>query len=144
MFDNVVASIIGGIAAILLIELTRRLIWPLLSGFIEQVPLLRNTTWTYHDGTFEITSQIGARIKARATRSDGERIRHFNYNGKIVGGQLLLTWEESRARGHIFGTMILNRSQDGQRLEGMTMYYSHQEGRVISVVREYTSAGLRI
>lgn len=82
-------------------------------------------------------SQSGNMIRANIQRrvSDGER--EFLYEGKIIGGDILLTWEEIDGAGYIVGAMVLHLVHDLKRLEGRSTYYSHKHGEVISSKRLY-------
>jgi len=96
-------------------------------------------TWRYDHGTLEIR-QYGTKITAKATRADGNNIRHFDYEGRLMGGQLVLSWKQSGGEGHIVGAMVLRIAEGGQRLEGMTTYLEHDQATVMSRPRKYTRA----
>ena len=135
ILSAVVSMLIGGA----LLKAFQIWILPMMDQYLHSVPRLDGTKWKYSKGILEIT-QFGTRIKAKAVRSDGDTIGTFKYQGKIISGQLLLTWEKSQAAGYIVGAMVLKLSQDGQTLKGHTTYLDHSNGSVISRGREYTRA----
>lgn len=125
---------IGG----LIVEGFRVFLLPRLSAWrAGSVPRLKGV-WRYEGGTLVIR-QRGTRIKAEALRlGPGDTARRFDYDGRLMGGQLVLTWKQEGGDGHIVGAMVLRITGNGQELEGMTTYVAHDEGKVRSSPRKYT------
>ena len=109
--------------------------WPVKKAGVPQL----KGTWRYDQGTLEI-NQYGTTIKAKATRTEADNVRHFIYEGRLMGGQLVLTWKQSGGEGHIVGAMVLRIAGDGNQLEGMTTYLQHDTATVRSDPRTYTRA----
>ena len=131
IFRALCLAIVGGI----IIEIFRIYVLPLFPPY-QKVPRLNGTEWKYEHGTLKISQHgYGTKIKAEARRKNGNRL--FKYKGNIISGQLVLTWEEPEGMGYIMGAMVLRLTPDRQRLEGMTTYFDHDEGKVVSVEREY-------
>ena len=132
------SAVVGAVA----VEVFRLVVLPLIPTWWPggpRVPRVKGK-WLYDDGTLQIW-QFGTRIRARAARTEGESqegVRYFNYKGEVVGGQLVLTWEQSELEGYSMGAMVLTVSDDGKTLEGMTTYLQHRTGTVISRERKYT------
>ena len=100
-------AIVGGI----IIEIFRIYVLPLFPPF-QKVPRLNGTEWEYGGGTLKISQHgYGTKIKAEARRKNGNR--HFKYKGKIMSGQLVLTWEELEGGGYIMGAMVLRLTPGG-------------------------------
>jgi len=140
--DYYLSEIVSAVLAVVAAEMTRIYLAPLLRAWwpMRRASVHRlNGTWTYDQGTLEI-SQYGTTIKAKATRTEENSVRHFVYEGKLMGGQLVLTWKQSGGEGHIVGTMVLRITGDGNTLEGMTTYLQHDKAKVRSDVRTYTRA----
>ena len=133
------SEIITAIVATLVVEGFRIGVLPILPTWWPtggtRVPRVRGT-WRYDDGILEIR-QYGTKIKARAIRTS-QSPRHFNYKGKIIGGQLVLTWEQAEGAGFIVGAMVLRLDHTGRTLNGMTTYVHHDTGEVRSRERRYT------
>ena len=138
MYEMLV-GIASGIAVTLIVGAYTRWLRPMFDSLLHAVPRLNKTEWLYEGGTLEV-SQTGTRIRAKARRTTDGRVRDFKYNGKIIGGQVVLTWEEPKQAGYTIGAMVLKLTADGQKLEGKTMYVSHELGTVICADRSYSRA----
>ncbi len=133
--DAYLSAVVGAVA----VEVFRLVVLPLIPTWWPsgtRVPRVKGK-WLYDDGTLEIW-QFGTIIKARAERRSQGAVRYFNYKGEVVGGQLVLTWEQSELEGYSMGAMVLTVSDNGQTLKGMTTYLQHKTATVISRERKYT------
>lgn len=85
--------------------------------------------------------QHGVFVRAVVSRkSSTGGMRTFEYEGKFTSGQLVLFYEDTSGRGYIVGTVVLHLSADLKTLRGRTTYFSHDESRVVSYLREYRKA----
>ena len=86
-------------------------------------------------GTAEF-SQFGENIRAKVTRNisrAGKPIKRvFNYEGKIRGGQILLTFNEPKGGHFITGNIVLKLSGNMEKLSGYTVYLQHDTNEIVA------------
>ena len=114
---------------------------PLIRGYLRRLPRLDGTAWRRApegerpDRSVSIMKvrQAGARIFATIERSDRKVQRTFKYSGLLSGHQIVFTWEDTASPEEIIGALVLHISTDLLRLTGSSVYFSHKQGKVISV-----------
>jgi hypothetical protein len=139
-------GVIASIVFLALERLVRGWLWPTLRARFAHVPNLDKSKWRgwpdekvrgkEPESTMEM-SQIGDRIRAVVRRRVREGERVFSYEGRFQSGQIVLTWEELGGEGYITGAMVLHLSADRKKLDGLSVYYRHSEGKVVASYRLY-------
>lgn len=86
-------------------------------------------------GTMYLTS-AGDRAVAKLsyTNADGTYAnRDFKYEGRYIGGQFVLSFEQNKAEDLIVGAMVLRASSDQTKLIGSTTYWHHDLAEMVTV-----------
>jgi hypothetical protein len=82
--------------------------------------------------------QRGGFISATIVRDVKDGTRVFDYEGIYTSGQLVLFFEDRIGRGYIVGAVVLHLSNDLNRLDGYSCYYSHKQNKVVSTALQCT------
>ena len=83
---------------------------------------------------------VGGNINARSVRSSRVGRRIFSYKGTFFGAQMVLLFTEEGRSKHISGSMILHMKSDGRTLSGVSTYFHHSSGKIITTSRSYIQA----
>lgn len=81
-----------------------------------------------------VIEQTGSFIRASIVARVREGVRTFEYEGRLMSGQLVLFFEEPAGRNFIVGTVVLHLSGDLKRLLGRSTYYHHTRKEVVANV----------
>jgi len=100
--------------------------------------------WKYYDvidgnrkeaGTAQF-KQAGESLTATANRSKGrsgnDNVRSFIFKGKYSNGYVRLEFEEIGSGGLSVGNLTLYLSSNHNLLEGFTVYFDRDEGKVVA------------
>lgn len=145
--NEVLISVLGAIVLFLFQRLYTNWIKPLIIARSQKTADISGV-WTGYkpdsptpqEPTSELEiHQTGIKLKATVKRwkAPRGRIREFNYLGEIRSGQLILQYEDAQAPDYIVGAMVLKLSSNLDELHGMSTYYHHDEGKVVSSERLY-------
>lgn len=136
-------SLATGVAAGLFVHYLLKVLAPQYRAWRNPAPRLRGP-WRYFDGTDERAPEVGtAQITQRGefisvvatrtrSRSGQPYMRSFDYSGLVRNGQVQLLFEEKESGGFSVGNLVLKVSSDQRRLTGYTVYFDHDQGKVVA------------
>lgn len=144
---DVWVSIVSGLLVLCISYVVQQVIVPIAKRISQKSVSLGGTVWqgfnsddTPSNTTLKI-SQLGSRITATVELVRTDRpARMFKYSGKIVGRQVVLTWEEKASGGLNVGAFVLRVSNDKSELIGKTVYVNADGEGVTSTDRIYRRA----
>lgn len=107
--ENFWILVIGAVLSVLAQTAYKEAVIPLYDRLVRRVPQMHGSTWTDNGRLMEIR-QTGAFIKAEVIQKPVETgVSKFRCMGKIVGRDLILTWENPKSAVH--GAMVLRLSR---------------------------------
>ncbi len=147
MTNDLIFGVISGIVASILVFVgsgfLRKVAIPYIKSLLFEVPDISGD-WSSYDRPSEAKQRVGfARITQRNRRIEAEITRIidrqgnetrkvFVAEGKFASGQLILMFEDKDMKSLIMGTAVFRLKPDNRTLEGKTMYFSDNEGCVIT------------
>jgi hypothetical protein len=143
--DALIIGIAGNIIVMILTWLTPKIFIPIYNGWKRNIDDISGEWNGYDvltDGTEKEVSemtikQYGTRLSATVTRKTNNSKRLFEYEGKIIGKQIVFTWKETTNKNTLsnIGTafFILKTSGDRKilKLYGKVIFYHNDSEGVI-------------
>ncbi len=143
--EKFLTLIIGAVLSLLVQLAYKNVLVPSYARLVVGVPKIDKTTWTAPGGRMMEIRQTGASIRAKVWRKKAkgapgrpDKVSVFTYKGRIVGRNLILTWENPESAVH--GAMVLRLSATPDKLTGFSTFYSENEAKVVASGREYSKA----
>ena len=146
--DGFINGVLAGVVSAALVAsfayMFRAVIWPIFRRYVDRSPSLNGSMWkgfevdgTPSDGTLVI-SQRGNRVRATLNLvRENKPARTFRYSGKIVGLQIVLTWEEEESNGMNVGAYVLRLNPTHDEMVGKTVYVNLAGEGINSSERTY-------